>query len=150
MNVVDYISSLSDFIQFVSPDSTVIKQNVPKDPSPNTFITRVQKNTRSLETGYHSLVELEFQVVYYGADILDTLNKIESVSQVIFDNHIMIPINGTNSYMTIDSFSYSEPVKNVNNVDMVLGILTAEVREARSSLANQTQPAIKNFNITVN
>jgi hypothetical protein len=146
VDIISLLTALEDFIKAVYPASNIYKQTIPLDPQPNSFVLRIQKNKREVDTAASSLVALEFQVIYYGTDVVDTLEKIDNFSHLVYQNSVLIPILDTGRYMRCEDFAYTETVKTEKGVDSVLGILAANVREMKDLPSVE---AIKNFNIRI-
>ena len=130
MSLVNDIQSVVDFIKSMYPKANVIKQNLPTTPTPNTFVVRLLTSSTESETLYHIRRDRDYQIVYYGTNVSDILTKMDEIERKV-TNNIVIPINGTLRYLRVEGFSFSMPFKTESNIDVILGVLQTEAREAR-------------------
>jgi hypothetical protein len=130
MAVANDMQSVADFIKTIYPTANVIKQNVPTTPTPNTFVVRLLSSDTESETLYHMRRTRDYQIVYYGSNVSDVLTKVDEIERKSM-NDLVIPINGTLRYLRVIGASFGMPMKTESNIDVVLGVLQTEVREAR-------------------
>jgi hypothetical protein len=124
------MQSIVDFIKRLFPAVTVIKQNTPTTPAPNTFVVRLLSSDTGSETLYHMRRDREYQIVFYGANASDVLTKLDELQRKCM-NDLLIPINGSLRYIRVEGFSFSMPFKTESGIDVAIGVLQTEVREAR-------------------
>ncbi|MFT4413190.1 hypothetical protein ACLM5H_04940 [Fredinandcohnia humi] len=131
MSLVEGLISVSDFVQALFPSSNILKQNVPLQPSSDSFVVRFQNERRESETRFHTVIERNFQVVYFNSDIQEVLRKMDSLSRMSLNKRIVIPIKDSLRYMRIESFSFSQPFETESELNAITGVLSVQVREAR-------------------
>lgn len=131
MSVINEIASIHDVIKAHFPDSAIKRQDVPANPTANTFIIRLQYDASSAETRGLTLSNREFQIIYFGTSGVDTLKKFEELQKVLMGGNMMIPIKGSLRYLRVKAFSYGTPSKTAGGVDLVIGVIQTETRTAR-------------------
>lgn len=125
------LEAIESYIKTIYPTYEIDLQKVPKKPTPNSFVISFQRGTPETETGYSFRNDREFQVVYFGTDIVDTLNTMGDLQNKVYDD-LLIPLNdGSLRYLRLGSFSLSQPFETENGLDAIIGVLEASVRQAR-------------------
>lgn len=146
MAIVNELNSVADFVKTTFPSATVVKQTIPSQPTANLFVVRVLTDRRETETRYHTVVERDYQIVYFGSNVSDVLAKMDDFSRKVMNNNIVISIQGSTRYIRVESFSFSQPFKTENGIDAAVGVLTTQVREARDQ---STYTTIAGVNVTL-
>lgn len=133
------LSELDAIVAHITPlheGATYVQQNIPEEPTPNTFSVRFLRDSRSMETNLRMKIQREYQIVYFGTDIADVLTRMEAVSRKALNDNMMIPLqDGSLRYIRVESFSLSAPLTTESEVDAMIGILVGEVRECRTQEA---------------
>lgn len=148
MSIIDELNSIEDFIKRQYPTHLLYKQNTPLDPKPNSFVVKVLHTERKREVAGHNLIERDFEIVYFGSDVVDVLSVIDELSTLFYEKYLYIPfVNQADRYIAIDGFGYSEPVKSENGIDFSIGILKTCVREG---LPTSNDPLIGDVKFKLN
>lgn len=131
-DLVTGIISVEDFVRSNFSTSLTEKQTVPKKPTPDLFVIRFQNSTSKTETRFHTIQEIEWQILYFGSSEADALTKMDGLRRASLNNKIAIPLNdGSLRYLRVESFTFSQPFKNENDLDTIIGVLSTTLREAR-------------------
>jgi hypothetical protein len=147
MSVVNEINSVYDFVKAQYPTSTIARQDVPKEPSPNTFVVRAQHSDSKTETRASFINSREFQLIYFGTNSVDVLTKVDELNRLFLNDKFAIPIRDSLRYIRVKGFSFGTALKSAGGVDYVIGVLQTETREARDL---PTYEKIMSVNSTVN
>ena len=124
------VQSIRDFVAPELLGATFKLQNMPDTYKAGELAIELVGSKPESETGFHYRLDRTFQLVYFGANKLDCLTKMQAVERKINDKQ-MIPL-GTR-YLRIGSFSLSQSFKTeTTGVYAVIGMLEAEIREART------------------
>lgn len=145
-SIVNEIETLAEYIEPLFVGASVHYQQIPIDPKPNTIVVRYLLTDNESETGYHYRLDRHFQIVYYAQNDFACLQKYEQLERIINDK-LAIQLKGSDRYLRLDSFSFSQPFKTEGGQTAIIGILQAHVREPR------TQPTalkIQQVNATIN
>lgn len=134
MTLVNELASVEAFVRAKLPTVATVKQTVPLKPEPGTFVIRFQNGSTESETAAHFRHDRDYQFVYFGTSAADVLTKMDTVAGALYQT-LLIPINGSLRYIRVDQFSMSAPFKTENDVHAVIGVLSTEVREARTQQA---------------
>ncbi|WP_337102332.1 hypothetical protein [Paenibacillus sp. YIM B09110] len=135
--VVNELQSIETFIRGLYP-STTYKQTPPKKPVADTFVIRMQTDSRVSETYLTMRVDRTYQVIYYGAQPADVLTRMDELSRAIYQTE-QIPINASTRFIRIGAFSFSAPFETDNGLYACIGVLETAVREGRTQ---ETSPLI--------
>lgn len=120
-------------------------QNIPSTYVAGEMSIRFAGSASETETAYHYRRDLRFQIVYFGANELDCLAKMQAL-ETNFNNDQLIPIKGSARYLRLEPFSMSEPFKtSTTGVYAIIGTLEAKLREARPQPVSEP---INNVGIT--
>ena len=128
LRVGNQLVSIEEFIKPYFPDCLYIKQTIPEDPKPLTFAVRLLTSSNELDTRNVLMQNKDFQIVYFGTDIQDTIDRIDILNTVLVDG-VLIPIIGTDHNLTVEEFFYSQPVRMENHVDSVVAVLRTCMRQ---------------------
>lgn len=106
-------------------------QHIPDKYTAGELSIRYQGDDSTSETGASYRLNRDYQFVYFGNSELDCIRK-ASVLQRKIKQADKLRIKDSEDYMTLGSFSFSQPFKTESaEIYAVIGILQAEVREAR-------------------
>jgi hypothetical protein len=129
--------SVADFIRATYPTSTVLQQNVPLTPNPNTFVVRFQNDEREVSSGGAIKANREYQIIYIDAKAPDILTKMDAISRKCLYGRLVIPIKGSLRYIRVNGFSFGQILDTENDLEACIGVLQTEIREARDMEAYQ-------------
>lgn len=131
-DISNELESLEYYVHDASDFSKVWLQHIPDKYTPNELSIRYTGDTSQDETGYHYRLDREYQFVYFGESEFDCIQKASAIQKVV-KNDKAIQIKDSDKYLRFGSFSFSQPVKaEDSNVHFVIGILQAQVRQART------------------
>lgn len=130
------LDSVVEYIREYSPDSIILKQNVPLKPKKDTFVIRFQNASVVEETAISYVDTREWAIVYIGGDqsndVSDVLTKMNGIKRKVYgDIRRVIPIKNNLRYMRAKGFTFGQTVRMENGNHAAVGILTTEVRKAR-------------------
>ncbi|NHN31131.1 hypothetical protein [Paenibacillus agricola] len=131
MTLVNELGSVEAFVKALFPSVVTVKQTVPLQPVAGTFVIRFQNGSTESETAHHFRNSRDYQLVYFGTSAADVLAKMDAVSSALYQT-LLIPISGSLRYIRVDQFSMSAPFKTDNDVHAIIGVLSTEVRQART------------------
>ena len=132
MTVINDIIAVEAFVKAKYPTPAhTYKQTPPLSPDPKTFVVRIIDAGRTTETRYHTRADRTYQIVYYSDKVADVLAKMDELSFAFMDV-LVIPVSASSRNIRVGAFSYSEPFETENDLLASIGILTTEVREART------------------
>ena len=132
MTIISDIVAIEAFVKAKYPaPAHTYKQTPPLKPEPKTFVVRVIDDGRTTETRYHTRVDRTYQIVYYSDKVADVLTKMDALSFAFMDA-LIVPVSGSTRNIRVGTFSYSEPFETENDLFASIGVLTTEVREART------------------
>lgn len=123
--------SVGDFIKVALP-SIALKYEVPDKPAKNNIVVRLLSSDSESETRYHYRIDRDYQIVVYGVDAQDVLAKMDVIERKANDGTTLIPMKDSKRYIRIGSFSFSTAFKTEGGLYARLGVLSTEVREART------------------
>lgn len=88
-------------------------------------------DTAESETGYHFRLNREYQFVLFGASERDCMSKAVALQRRLKSKD-KLHVDGS-SYLSLGLFSFSQPFKTEDSDEVygVIGVLQAEIREAR-------------------
>lgn len=131
-DIVNEMVSIGDFIKEKFPGVHIYFQNIPKNPTPNTFVVRFQNDSRSLETGFGIIAQREYQLICFEERAPDILTKMDGLSRKLLYKRTVIPIKDSLRYIRIAGFGFGQIfTTEQNNIEACIGVLQTEVREAR-------------------
>ena len=123
--------ALRDFVKDTAEYSRIWLQTIPEKYVAGEMIIRYVGDTSVDETGYHYRLDRDYQIVYFGDSELDCLQKASAIQRKV-NNHKQVRLEDSGRYMTLESFSFSQPTKaEGGDVYFIIGILQARVRQAR-------------------
>lgn len=145
MRVVNDLISVEAFVKAQFSASSTFKQWSPESPESDTFVIQQISDRRETETNYHTRVERTYQIVYVNAELPEVLTKMDALSYAAMDG-TLIPINASARFIRVEAFSYSQPFQTENDLFACIGVMSTEVREARTQ---DTSPFIGVVNATL-
>ncbi|MEH7521688.1 hypothetical protein V7149_00175 [Bacillus sp. JJ1503] len=145
-SIVNEIETLAEFIEPLFAGASVHYQQVPIEPKANTLVVRYLMSGNETETGYHYRIDRDFQIVYYAQNDFACMQKFEQLERILNDN-LAIPLKGSDRYLRLDSFNFSQPFKTESGVTAIIGVLKAHVREPRTQPVTQK---IQHVTATIN
>ncbi|QDX93636.1 hypothetical protein EEL30_15825 [Brevibacillus laterosporus] len=131
MSVVTELESVGSFVSAVVP-KVALKYDVPKQPTKDTLVVRVQSSSPESETRYHYRIDRDYQIVVYGVDSASALTKMGDIERVLNDKTMLIPVKGSTRYIRIGAFSFSMTFATEGGLSACIAVLSTEVREART------------------
>lgn len=130
-SITNEIESIAAVVEPLFPDATVYYQRIPTEPKANELALRFIASGSTTETNYHYRLDHDFQIVYFGRNEFECLTKFESLERKMNDG-FLIPIKDSTRYLRIGSFSFSQPFKTESGANAIIGVLSVELREART------------------
>jgi hypothetical protein len=147
LSLVNEINSICDFIKAKYPTAKIKQQDVPTQPVANTFVVRIQYNNSQTETRNSYVNSREFQIYYFGTSSVDVATKADELNRLFLNEQMVIPIRGSLRYIRVKAFSFGAPTVSASGVNLSLGVLQTETREARDL---PTYEQINSVGVTVN
>ncbi|QIG62527.1 hypothetical protein [Sporosarcina phage Lietuvens] len=131
--ITDEITALRDLVADVG-FTKIRLAHLPDKYTAGELSIRYQGDDVTSETGYHYRLDREYQFVFFGTserDVISYASKVQRRLNSVFK--LKIGTADESGYMTLGSFSCSQPFKAEDNVSIygIIGVLQAEVREAR-------------------
>lgn len=138
-NITIEITSIRNTIAFLLPNSKFHLESLPKNPSVNSVAIDFAKSSNISETGASYMSNRTYQVVVFGSDGVDCLQKINLIDSR-FSSNRLIPIIDSARYLRIESFSISKSFEIESGVFAIIGMLEVHTREL---IPQQEQEKIK-------
>jgi hypothetical protein len=147
MALINDIVSIDTYIAQKFPTAATFRQTAPLKAAPNTFVIRLQNNVSATETSTSWRAEREYQIVYYGAKVADTLAAMDALSTALYSDKV-IAKDGDVRYIRVESFVYSMPFKAADSDNYVcIGVLRAVTRAMRSMADYEATDKIMHVNV---
>jgi hypothetical protein len=147
VTVIDEINSIYDYVKAMYPTETIARQDVPKEPTANTFVIVSQNNDIKTETSVSYVNDREVQLIYYGSSSVDVLTKMSELSQKLNNDEKLIPLRGSSRYIRVKGFNFGSVFQSQSGIPYSIAVMQTETREARDL---PTYDQITAVNITVN
>jgi hypothetical protein len=141
-NIANEIVALERTVKEDYPTAKYWRQFIPQTPAPQQFSINFQRNTNETETAAHYRTDREYQLVYFAKDNLDLLSVIDELTEK-FGNAIKVKVDETR-WLTIESFSVSQPFKTENDIHTFIAILEVSTRFARPQ---EQSPAVGGLSV---
>lgn len=109
-------------------------QEVPEKPDADTFYIRLQNDNREHATSFSIVARREYQIIHFNT-LPDVLSRMDTLSRKCIYGNMMIPVDEeSKKYVRVDAFSFGSVLDTGDRDDLkaVVGVLSVEVREARS------------------
>lgn len=130
-DITQEIETLATYLGGVATFARVWRQHLPLKYTANEMSIRYLGDSSESETAYHFRIDREYQVVYFATTEIACLQRATLLQRAI-NQQIKIPVKDATGYMSLVSFSISQPFKtDTDGVFAVVGVLQAQVREAR-------------------
>lgn len=130
-DITQEIETLATYLEGVATFARVWRQHLPLKYTANEMSIRYLGDSSESETAYHFRIDREYQVVYFATTEIACLQRATLLQRAI-NQQIKIPVKDATGYMSLVSFSISQPFKtDTDGVFAVVGVLQAQVREAR-------------------
>lgn len=129
--VKDEINSIYDFLKTMYSTATIARQDVPSQPTANTFVIRSQYESTTKETALSALSGREYQLIYYGTSSLDALAKKDEIAKALLNADYAIQIRGSDRYIRVRGFNFGTVYTSANGVPYIFGVMQTESRDAR-------------------
>lgn len=141
-DIVNELESVVDFLRAVYPDSTYYYQSIPEQPAEGDVGVRYQNSPDPRqETAISYVEQREWQVVFFGAKASENkrqlpLQFVRQMQKQAINKRMVIPIKATEGqeplrYMRIGSFSFGPVQETEDGRDVVIGVMTTDIRTAR-------------------
>lgn len=136
-DILNEMEALISYLSAEFPDAQFVRQMIPKDPQPGTFVVAFQNSSPRRETALTYVDTREWQIIYIAGtrpiDNAEVLRNLTKVQKLTYANQRMaIPINdGSLRYMRVTGFNFGQPAELEGGNKAGLAILTTEVRKAR-------------------
>ncbi|MEW9697945.1 hypothetical protein [Paenibacillus sp. SI8] len=131
MSLINDIQSVELFVKSVHPTAIIEKQTAPLKPTANTFVIRFLSDSTESETRFHTRTDREYQFLCYGQSAQEVLAKMDMLRKALYQT-LLIPIKDSLRYIRVESFSLSQPLKTDNELFAMVGVLSTQIREART------------------
>lgn len=130
-DIVGEINTIGDLLETVGV-TRLYKQDLPKVYTTNTIGIRWQGDNDADFTQAAYEIERPYQVIYFGNNEIDCLNKAKVIRSRLSDYlSKKVKIRDSNDFMTFESFSLSSPFKtDTDGVYAVVGVLNVSLLEA--------------------
>ncbi|MFD2704632.1 hypothetical protein [Salibacterium lacus] len=136
-DIINEMEAIITHFSAAFPDATFVRQNIPEQPDPDTFVIVFQGESTSTETSLTYAAERDWQVIYVsGTDENDSANVMRALGRAekltVGDPKMVIPINdGSMRYMRVGNFGISQVAELEGGQKSGLGVLQTVVRKAR-------------------
>jgi hypothetical protein len=144
-SIANEIESIYEYIAPVMSGSREWFQNVPATPNANEYVIRYLLSEQTTETAAHYRLNRDYQIIYFAANEFACITKGDVIAHQL-NNTDVIPLKGSDRYMRVGSFSFSQPFKTESGMYAIIGILQLELREARPQ-ATETKIASVNADL---
>lgn len=136
-DILNEMEALVTLFSDAFPDATIVRQNIPKEPAPDTFVIAFQGDGTENETVLTYVETREWQIIYVSgtaesdsANVMRALNKAKKLT--IGNPRMVIPIDdGSMRYMRVSNFGISQVAELEDEQKSGLGVLQTTVRKAR-------------------
>ncbi|MFZ4454334.1 hypothetical protein [Salibacterium aidingense] len=136
-DILNELNALVTLFSDAFPDAKIIRQTLPRQPEPNTFVIRFQSASIENETALTYVETREWQIIYVSGtaetddqNVFRALRRSEKLT--IGDPRMVIPINdGSLRYMRVANFGISQVAELEGEQKSGLGVLQTTVRKAR-------------------
>ena len=130
-DIAQEIETIASYLGTTATFARVWRQHLPSKYTANELSVRYLGDSSESETAYHYRIDRVYQVVYFAATEIACIQRATLLQRAI-NRQIKIRIKDTDGYMTLVSFSISQPFKtDTDGVFAVVGVIQAQVREAR-------------------
>ncbi|MDH5159822.1 hypothetical protein [Heyndrickxia oleronia] len=129
-SILNEIDSIFTYVEDLFPGAKIRYQEVPPVLEPNMVTLRYASGDMTTETTFHYRLDRDYQFIYFDNTELKCLDKGDALARKL-NNALVIPIKGSKRYLRVGSFSLSQPFKTESGVYAIIGMLSAELREAR-------------------
>ena len=136
-DILNELEALVTLFTDAFPDAQIVRQNIPREPQPDTFVIAFQSANTETETALSYVNTREWQIIYVSgtseSDSANVLRALGSAEKLLVGNpRMVIPINdGSLRYMRISGYSTSQVAELEDGNKAGLAILQTEVRKAR-------------------
>lgn len=130
-DIIGEINTIGDLLASVGV-TRFYKQDLPKSYVANTIGIRWQGDTDVDFTQAAYEIDRPYQVIYFGNNEVDCLNKAKLIRSKLSDYlSKKVKIRDSNDFITFESFSMSAPFKtDTDGVYAVVGVLSVSLLEA--------------------
>lgn len=97
----------------------------------NTIRIKFVRGDSKVETAQHNHLTRLYQITYYGEDELHCAEKLNQLQRALLDAYKVVLKDSDNKYMTINSFSLTEPFRTEGNMFGIIGMLDVSTREMK-------------------
>jgi hypothetical protein len=127
MLLANEMNGIAEFIATKFPEAAVYRYQEPTTPELGAFVIQLKRESRRVELNHHSLIERQYGIIFYGANIEQALITMEALCRSVMNERIAI--TGTTKALRVDSFTFESTVKTSNGLAMCSGTMLTQVRE---------------------